>query len=147
MTDVQIRIHGLKELAAAFKQIDSSVAKEFQRGLKGVAESLAGAIRAKVPGSAGGAIRARATQKSVGIAFPAGEAEGFYDYYPWLDFGGSTGKGHVVGSPWSGSVRRENPKGGRYVYPTISEQGPAITAAVGDVVIAVAKSAGFIVNG
>ena len=64
---------------------------------------------------------------------------GKFGFYPWLDFGGSTGRGHRVGVPWTGSIKRALVKGGRYVYPTIEEARADIEDQVGDVLIGLAS--------
>lgn len=147
MAKPEIRVRGLREVAAGFKEIDRDYGKALQRGLKGVGNQVLGAIRARVPGGAGSALKVRATQRGFGIAFPAGEGLETYDFYPWLDFGGSTGKGHQQGQPWSGSIRRERLDGGRYIYPTLADNREEIGNAAADVLLDVARSAGFVTRG
>lgn len=143
----EIRIHGLRELGQAFKQVDREYGKQLQRGLKGIMETVAGAIRSKAPGGAGAYVKARATQRGGSIVFPGGEGTDPGDQFPWLDFGGSTGKGHQVGMPWSGSVERERISGGRYVYPAIAENRGEIQDRAGDLLLDTAKDAGFVTHG
>jgi hypothetical protein len=142
-----VKVTGLREFSDAMRQIDKQLGKELQHGLKAVMERVAAAIRAKVPGSAGSAIKATATQRSAGISFPGGEGSAKYDFYPWLDFGGSTGKGHRIGKAWSGSVERSRPSGGRYVYPTLAEHGEQIAEEIGDILLGLARDVGFTTHG
>jgi hypothetical protein len=143
----EIRIHGVRELTKAFKQIDREYGKQVQRGMKAIGQQLLARIQERVPGGAGGGLKVRSSQRGFGITFPAGEATGTYDFYPWLDFGGSVGKGHQVGVPWSGSVRRDLVKGGRYVYPTIADEREAIGEAVVDTLMDLAHRFEFETHG
>jgi hypothetical protein len=143
----QVRVTGLRELGQGFKSIERGLGRELSKGLRGVAETVAGAIRSRMPGSAGAGIKARGTQRGAGIAFPGGEATGPQDFIPWLEFGGSTGKGHKVGVPWSGSVQRERIDGGRWIYPTIAAHNDQISEDVAEVLEDLAKKVGFRTHG
>ncbi len=69
---------------------------------------------------------------------------------PWLDFGGSVGRGHKPGVAWSGATRRDwmgRPVGeGRYVYPAISGEREATIVAVEEAIVEAARGAGFEAN-
>jgi len=143
----EIRVTGVRELGTAFKKVDREFGKALQRRFKGLASQLVSTISGRIPGSAGSALRPQATQRGFGIAFPGGEAQGPMDFYPWLDFGGSTGKGHQVGVPWSGSVKREQVPGGRYIYPTIADNREEIGDQAAEALQDVARDAGFETHG
>ena len=150
----KVAVLGLRELAGAFRKIDRELPKELRDKMKAIAETVASSARSKVPsitGVARGSIRARATQRGAGIAFPAGGARGKDDYYPWLDFGGTTGRGHRPRRYYSGSISREwmgNPAGeGRYVYPAIREARPMIEYELDRALVAVAERASFETRG
>ena len=68
-------------------------------------------------------------------------------YFPWLDFGGTTGKGHQPGVKGSGSVERLPWMGtsgeGRYVYPAIRDNEAGIVEAAGDAPVNLARKHGL----
>lgn len=146
MTDYKVEVKGVNELVRAFKKVDSDVPVGLRKEMLSIATEVTGAIQQKVPwktGRASGSVRPRASQRGAGIAFGGNAAP----YFPWLDFGGTTGKGHRPGQRYSGSVVRPwlgNPTGeGRYVYPTIRDKGEDIERAAEDAVVNAAKRAQF----
>lgn len=143
--DVRVNVRGLRELSAAFRAVGNGLPKELQGKLKAVADHVVGVAQQKMPfrtGEAARSLRPRATQKGAGIAYPKGgtpwQGEKA-DYYPWLDFGGTTGKGH--------SVKRPVIKGGRYLYPAIGESKAFIAEHVDDAIETTAERAGFTTTG
>lgn len=147
MPDVSVKITGLRELGKAFKQMDSELGKEMKVGFKGLAERIAGLVRGGLPGNAGRFIKSSGTQRGAGISFPGGEDTGRGDFLPWLMFGGSTGKGHQVGKPWSGSVKRPLVKDGGVLYQTIKAHREDIEQEAGDLMERLATKAGFDLSG
>lgn len=151
----QVAVVGLKDLKRALRQVDVALPKQLRTAFKPIAEHVVSEVRSKLPtrsGEAAASVRPRASQTGAGIAFPAGGVpwRGVKaDYFPWLDFGGTTGPGHVANghNGYGGSIVRPIVKGGRYVYPTIKEQGPFIVEAAGKAVDDVAREAGFEVRG
>ena len=141
----EIEVRGLRELQGAFRKVDADLPKELRVKFKAVAEDIAGKVRGKVArrsGEAADSIKARATQRGFGIAFPAGGKpwEGVKaGYYPWLDFGGTTGRGR--------SISRPIIPGGRYIYPTIAEAGPEIIQRTDDAIEQVAERHNFETRG
>lgn len=124
-----VEVRGIRELRSAMRRFDTEMPGRLKEGMRGIAEDVVSRTASRVPrrsGAAAGSLRPRATQTGAAIAFGGNAAP----YFPWLDFGGTTGKGHRPGVAWSGSIEREwlgNPRGsGRYVYPTIEEMGPEI---------------------
>lgn len=153
---VRVNVRGIKELSAAFRKIDHDLPKEFQKALKKVADHVVGVAQQKMPfqtGEAARSLKPRATGRgNASIVFPGGGLpwRGVKaDYYPWLDFGGTTGKGHISNghNGFGGSVKRSRIKGGRYLYPAIAESKEYIRGAVDDAVEDVAHKAGFITTG
>jgi len=115
-----IQVHGLKELASSLRALDRDLARELQQTNKAIAEEVAEVVRAKVPkktGRAAGTVRARATAQRASLVGGGARAP----YYPWLDFGGSVGRGHRPGIANSGSVKRQRIKRGRFILPTVDE--------------------------
>lgn len=146
MDDVKVQVRGLAELRKAFRDVSKDIPKEMGRAFKAVAETVAGRARAKVPsrsGRAASSIVARGSQRGAAIAFGGTRAE----YFPWLDFGGSVGRGHKPGQAWSGAIKREwmgLPNGqGRYVYPAIRQSRPEIEQAADAAIVAAARRAEF----
>lgn len=134
MADMKVEVHGLRELASAFRQIDKGLGKEFQKQFKELASVIAGRVRGKMPsisGKAQSSITPRARQSGASIAFGGSKAP----YEPWLDFGGSVGRG--------GRIKRPFIKEGRYLYPTIRESRSDIQDATDDALKTVIRNAGF----
>ena len=95
MAEIQVR--GLREVQSAFRKVDKELPKAFKQEFLGIAQKVVGGVQQKVPkvtGAAAGSVRPRATQRGAGIAFGGNAAP----YFPWLDFGGTTGKGHRPGA-------------------------------------------------
>jgi len=134
----------IRELSRDLKNTAPEMILKLKASLKDIAESIAADTRSKVPrrtGRAASSIKARSTASSASIAFGGSIAP----YYFWLDFGGSTGRGHIDKTADSGAIHREwmgKPDGeGRYLYPTIREHIPDTTKRLGDVIDGVMKEA------
>jgi hypothetical protein len=133
---VQVRMEGLRELRKAMRDAEAGSQKHLQRRFKDVAAIVASAIAGRVPrgptGHAAASVRPRAT--ATGASVLAGGASA--PYFPWLDFGGSTGRGHKAGG--GGAIVRNPFMGesgeGRYVYPTISEMPGVIEHAANEAI-------------
>lgn len=137
-----VRVRGLREVVAALREADAEVPKRLREHLLPIARLIVAGTATKVPrgtGSAAGSLSARAGQRGASVAFGGASAP----YFPWLDYGGSVGKGHRPGVPWSGSVTRPWMPGGRYVYPTIAEHRDEIAQAALDAVSRAATDAGL----
>lgn len=137
-----VQVRGLRELQRGLKQIDAELAKELRKGLNEVAEIVAGAARPLVPSRSGRArssIKVGSSQRAAQIKVGGTKA----GYFPWLDFGGSTGKGHIHGKAFSGSVRRPFIKEGRYIYPTLARKRDEVEEKLFDVIGRLVESAGL----
>ena len=132
MADVDpIRVEGIREVAAALRAIDKGLQKELRDGMKAAAEIVVPEIQARVPhrrGKAAASVKAKGTNRGAGISFGGTKAP----YFPWLDFGGSVGRGHEPGKANSGAIKRDIVQGGRYVYPAIAAKQPEVREKVDD---------------
>lgn len=144
-SSVRVEVRGLRELQGAFKAVDSDIPKSLRIAMKAIADHVVGEAQQKMPfisGEAAHSLKPRATQRGAGIAYPGGGPGSGKDkgaYYPWLDFGGRTGRKR--------SITREVIKGGRFLYPAIAESKQYIEDHVNEAVEDAAKRAGFEVRG
>lgn len=148
--DAVVRVVGIPDLQKALRQLDKSLPRELAEGLQVAAEIVAAQARPKVPyvsGDAVASIKTRKQQRAAALAVGGSKAP----YFPWLDFGGSTGRGHVPKRAGSGAIKREwlgKPVGdGRYIYPSLREKRHEVVEAVDEVLESMAKRAGFETTG
>lgn len=148
-----IHITGLRELQAALKQLDGESQKQLRVVLNSAAETVAGGARRRVPtrtGKAKGSIRVMSTQREARVAEGGKKAP----YMPWLDYGGTvgrgrTGRGGVASAAGrsdagtAGNVKRPFIKAGRYVYPTYHANKVSIQKSLQDSLIAMVESVGI----
>ena len=144
-----MRLTGLRETVAGFRQMDAQLPKHLRIRFKAVADLVVGRVQQRMPFSSGEAahsLKPVAGSLYAGIQRPAGGSpwRGVKaDYYPWLDFGGSVGRGKSPNTPWSGSTKRLFIKGGRYLYPAIAESSADIVKAADAAIADTAREAGF----
>ena len=146
-----VEVEGLFELRRALRAFAPGSQKNLQKRFKAIAVEVAGRARGKVPvsgaktqpkrstsgwpffpsGSAAKSVRARATQTSAIVIAGGPKAP----YYPWLEWGGSTGRGHeprrgggAIPRTWLGAGGMS--EWGRYIYPTIQDMSGEITDSV-----------------
>lgn len=146
VTEEAVKVRGLRELSSAFRKMDVELPKALKGEFLGVAQGIAGKVQQRMPhisGRAQGSVKARASVRGASIAAGGRAAP----YYQFLDFGGSTGRGHKPGAAGSGSIKRRFVKGGRYIYPALAEHRDDIEKAVDEAVEKVARSAGFATRG
>lgn len=148
--DVKVEVRGIRELNSAFRRLDAGVSQRLKANFLAIAEAVAVNARGRVPhrsGDAAASIKARASSRGASIAFGGTKAP----YFPWLDFGGSTGRGHQKGVSGSGSIKREwrgRPVGeGRYIYPAIRAMRPQTERAVDRAIAAAADATDFETRG
>ena len=148
----RVEVRGLREFERAIRDLDGDLRTELRGDLRSIAEQVAADARGRVAadvgsGDAAASITPRATGKGASIAAGGRKAP----YFPWLDFGGSVGRGHRPGVAWSGAVKREwrgRPVGeGRYLYPAIRASRDLIVRLVDASVERVAREAGFDTKG
>lgn len=125
---VSVKLHGVKELNRAFKQVEGGLSRELRIEFKAVAEAIVSRTRPKVPrvtGAAQASVRPRATSTGASIVGGAGRAE---PYYRSLEF-------KNLGAP------------GRFIYPTIAESTEVIGRGADEALETVIKRAGFETHG
>lgn len=117
MTVARIGIQGLAQFNRSLRKLDSEAPKQLRLALNEAANLLADKTRPKVPresGAARASIRAGSTRTSARVTVGGRKAP----YFPWLDFGGKTGRGRSAIRPFF--------KDGRYVFVTLGEVSPEI---------------------
>lgn len=108
----KIEISGLKEFNKALRELDKDAPKMTKNALNGCSEFIIVKTRAKIPKRTGRAARSltkKSTKTDVRISVGGRSAP----YYPWLDFGGRTGR--------KKRTVRQFLREGRYLYPTLAE--------------------------
>ncbi len=120
-----IRVSGLREVQKALKELDGESQKELRLTLNEAAGIVVRVAQRRTPvltGAARSSIRATSGQRESRVSAGGRKAP----YFPWLDYGGTTGRGHAGKSGnagfSAGSVKRPFLKGGRYIYPAYSDQ-------------------------
>ena len=109
----EIKVDGLKAFAASVRKLDKEAAKGLKPALNECSTFLIAKTRPKIP-------------TRTGRAAP---------YYPWLDFGGRTGRKKSVVRPFI--------KEGRYLYPTLGEHQAEFDKIMQRNLTKVAESAGL----
>lgn len=133
-----IRIDGLRELQRSMRTLPPSVRRQFNREMRGVANIAVSRIRAQMPEVTGAAKASVKPSLSGGyVAIRAGGSK--VPYYPWLDFGGTL---HKTGRRRN-TQKRPFFSEGRWIYPTIGRNRPAIYAAAMTAVERAKASAGL----
>lgn len=140
MPTPRIQVRNMREVTAALRRSAEDGQKNLARYLLPIAQMVAREAASMVPrdsGAAAASLSASATHTGARVSFGGSTAP----YYPWLDFGGTVGRGHKRGVPWSGSVGRPFIVGGRYVYPTIEANRDEIEQAALDAILRAAIDA------
>ena len=122
-----IRVEGLSELRRTVRTLDRDALKLVQKGLKasmGPVVRDAQVIAPKKSGRLAASIRPFTSGNTVGV-------RSRLPYAAAIHWGGSVGKGHRVGVPWSGSVVL---KPALFVSKAIERNEDEIIDAVGDVI-------------
>lgn len=146
-----LQVHGLKDLRTALRDIEKTLPRELASGLAEAAEIVAKGARPKVPrrtGKAAASIKVRKSQKAATLAVGGTKAP----YFPWLDFGGTVGRGRVAGASKkaaevAGNVQRPVIPGGRYIYPTLKDKDREVKDKIDEVLKRLAVRAGFETHG
>lgn len=130
----RVGVEGLREASRSLRQVGGDAPKALRLALNVVANNLITEIQKEIPkrkGKAAGSIKAASTRTEVRIRFGGNRAP----YYPWLDFGGRTGKLKRTVRPFY----RE----GRYIYPTLRRERENFAAALERALAAVVSDAGL----
>lgn len=134
MTDIKISVEGLSEFLRALRKLDADLPKMVRLANNSAADLLITKTRPLIPartGRARNSLKAQSTRASARISVGGPKAP----YYPWLDFGGKTGRHKSVVRPFY--------KQGRYLYPTLSKYKEEIIALHYKAIQDVAKAAGL----
>lgn len=128
-----IKIEGLKEFSRNLKKLGDDLPKALRVANNEAAEIIVSAAKAKVPrksGRAAATLKAKSSRDLVRIQGGSKRAS----YYPWLDFGGRTGRKRSVHRPFI--------KQGRYIYPALGDNYHRFEKILTEKFIEVAKQAG-----
>lgn len=137
MSESKIHVTGLAEFGRGLRKLDAEAPKALRIALNAAAEILIGETRKLIPtrtGKAAKSLVVKSTRTSARVGVGGKRAP----YYPWLDFGGKTGRKKSVDRPFY--------KQGRYLYPTLGRIKPQIMEQLAADLAAVAKSAGLDVD-
>jgi len=129
-----IRIEGLKEFRAGLKRMDKGLPKGIRVALNSVVDIVVDDARPRIPrrtGRAAASLKSQSTQSAARIKAGGNRAP----YFPWLDFGGRTGR--------DGSVVRPFFKKGRYVWLSFADKRTEVTHALDGALAGVAEAAGL----
>lgn len=132
-----IAVTGLKELSRSLNKVDGEAAKQLRIVFNDAAELVVATARPRIPrrtGKAAGSLKTKSTRTAVRVAFGGPRAP----YYPWLDFGGRTGRKKSVVRPFLTD--------GRYVYPAYYERRDDVARAMQEGIERVARGAGLEVS-
>lgn len=137
MEKMIVGVKGLREYGRSLKALDSAAPKALRVALNSCSTFLIDKARPKIPsvsGAARASMKARSTNNAVRIAVGGRKAP----YYPWLDFGGATGKNKTAKRPFY--------KEGRYLYVTLREENPEFQKIIEKALRDVAESVGLDVS-
>lgn len=132
--DLQIKIEGLAEFRRALGKIEPESKKQIRIAFNSVADVLVEHTRPQIPrrtGAAAKSLRAKSTGTTARVSVGGARAR----YYPWLDFGGRTGRNKSVVRPFYTE--------GRYLYPTLRQIRPLIEQELKRSITAVAEGVGL----
>jgi hypothetical protein len=135
--EAKVSIEGLAEFNRGLRKLDKDAPKALRIALNSAADLLIEKTTPLIPrrtGAAAKSLKARSTRTSARVGVGGRRAP----YYPWLDFGGKTGRNKSVDRPF----RKE----GRYLFPTLVRIRPEIERQLGQALTAVAVDAGLDVD-
>lgn len=95
-----------KDLSSRLGEVESAVEAAVEDLNETMAKDLLNRTKVKIPRLSGSAASSGKLSDST-VRFGGG-----LEYYPWLEFGGSVGRG--------GSVKRTKIQSGRYLFPTLT---------------------------
>ncbi len=154
----QIRIAGLREFQRALKRMDSDLPKALRLAMNEAAQIVVDEAKPKVPrrtGRAAASIRVASTRTAARVR----EGGARVPYMPWLDFGGTVGRGRKAAvrvgrghhrtadqQARAGSVKRPYYSDGRYIWRAVGVRRDDITAVLQKALVSVAEQAGLKVS-
>lgn len=134
MDEVKVSVTGLAEFNRALRKLDSEAPKQLRIALNSAADLLIERTRPTIPartGAARNSLKAKSTRTSARVSVGGPRAR----YYPWLDFGGRTGRKKSVVRPFYTE--------GRYLYPTLRKIRPLIASQLEEAITEVAEGVGL----
>lgn len=166
-TSINFKVQGLGQLVASLKKVAPETRREFVAALKGVGKVVADDAKGAMPRRSGKArrtvkVKVVARRGADGVVISEGGAVA--PYVPWLDFGGSVGRGRTttkrvtvsrhasgrvqvrarsLGGMGTGSVTRPFTADGRYLYPALKRHTDDMEQAVRQAVATAVTSAGL----
>jgi hypothetical protein len=162
---IKLELKGLRELQTSLARVAPETKREFQNELKTIGKMVADDTRASMEfkrptGRAKRSVKVKIVTRRGFEGVQISEGGGVAPYTPWLDFGGTVGKGRRstarvtlhgggrvsvrrIGSQGSGSVVRPYIKDGRYLYPAYYRRYDDMVAATLDAVRKAAATAGL----
>lgn len=160
---IKLELKGLKEFQSALRNIAPAARKEFATDLKAIGKMVATDAAADMPRVTGKArrsvkVKVVANRGFEGVSISEGGTVA--PYVPWLDFGGTVGRGRksnarvTIASGGRVSVQRGRAKGtgtvvrpyikdGRYLYPAYFRRYDDMVAATFEAVKRATTSAGL----
>lgn len=160
---VKMELKGLSEMLASMRKVAPEAKREFTAALKTIGKGVAEDAAADMPrrrGKAKRSVKVKVVTRRGFEGVQISEGGSVAPYTPWLDFGGTVGRGRRStaritlhgggrvsvqrgGSRGSGSVVRPYIKDGRYLYPAYYRRYDDMVAATLEAVRAAATSAGL----
>lgn len=160
---IKMDLKGVKELQAALAKVAPEAKAQLQADLKAIGALVQADVQAEMPrrkGKAKRSVKVKVVQRRGGEGVQISEGGSVAPYAPWLDFGGTVGRGRRAtarvtlhgngrvsvrrgGSRSSGSVVRPFIKEGRYLYPAYERRYAEMVAAAFDAVHKAAVAAGL----
>lgn len=160
---IKMEMKGLSELLASMRKVAPEAKREFTAELKTIGKMVAEDAAAEMPrrrGKARRSVKVKVVTRRGFEGVQINEGGAVAPYTPWLDFGGSVGRGRRStarvtlhgggrvtvqrgGSRGSGSVVRPYIKDGRYLYPAYYRRYDDMVAATLDAVRKAANTAGL----
>jgi hypothetical protein len=143
-------VMGIPEFSRDLANVNADLSRELVRGFYQIADHVTGVAQQKMPwqsGTAARSLKPEVTMEYAAIVRPKGGA-GWKDdtagYYNWLDWGGSTGRGHRDRTAGSGAIHRDwrGPKG-RFLYPALGESKGYIQKALDAIIERLFRGHGF----
>ena len=138
----QIKIAGLRDFQKALKDMDGESQKKLRLVLNQAADVVVDRARPLIPhdgGTAKASLKAQSSQREVRVKAGGAKAS----YYPWLDFGGSVGRGHIPRKAGSGAIKRPFRSKGRYIYPSYEKSRNQVHDALVEGLANLAQEAGL----
>lgn len=160
---VKMEMKGLNELLAALRKVAPEAKREFTAELRTIGKMVAEDAAAEMPkrsGKARRSVKVKIVTRKGFEGVQVVEGGSVAPYAPWLDFGGTVGRGRKstarvtihgsgkvtvkrLGSTGTGSVTRPFIRDGRYLYPAYFRRYDDMVKATTEAVRKAANAAGL----